>query len=199
MILLFCSILLVFVLLEQFSFKWLCLNNKSQLVMYVLSHGKRGGAFSVKFVSIILSIILLRYVQDNQRPQIYIQKCTKSFFRRGLYQHYFPPTFFFFLVRWYYFQNTVLLAGEILWFIIKKEYKKSTWRRNRWLVNKRGMCVTFCSAFGISYESWRFHTKVERWSNGLVVKALDFQSKSPVFKTTGSLQGRLSLSSFRGQ
>ena len=34
-------------------------------------------------------------------------------------------------------------------------------------------------------------------SNGLVVKALDSQSRGPVLKTTGLLQGRLSLSSFR--
>ena len=33
-------------------------------------------------------------------------------------------------------------------------------------------------------------------SNGLVVKALDSQSRGPVLKTTGLLQGRLSLSSF---
>ena len=33
---------------------------------------------------------------------------------------------------------------------------------------------------------------------GLVVKALDSQSRGPVFKTTGWLQGRLSLPSFRG-
>ena len=39
----------------------------------------------------------------------------------------------------------------------------------------------------------------KRWSNGLVVKALDSQSMGPVFKTTGWLQGRLSLSSFRGR
>ena len=37
------------------------------------------------------------------------------------------------------------------------------------------------------------------YSNGLVVKALDLQSKSPEFKTTGWLEGRLSFSSFRGQ
>ena len=36
-------------------------------------------------------------------------------------------------------------------------------------------------------------------SNGLVVKALDSQSKGPVFKTTGWFQGRLSRSSFRGR
>ena len=36
-------------------------------------------------------------------------------------------------------------------------------------------------------------------SNGLVVKALDFQTRGPVFKTTGWFQGRLSLSSFRGR
>ena len=35
--------------------------------------------------------------------------------------------------------------------------------------------------------------------NGLVVKTLDSQSRSPVFKSTGWLQGRLSLSSFRGR
>ena len=37
------------------------------------------------------------------------------------------------------------------------------------------------------------------WSNGLVVKALDSQSRGPVFKTAGWLQGRLSLSSSRGR
>ena len=36
-------------------------------------------------------------------------------------------------------------------------------------------------------------------SNGLVVKARDFQSRGPVFKTTGWLQGRLSLSFFQGR
>ena len=35
--------------------------------------------------------------------------------------------------------------------------------------------------------------------DGLVFKALDFQSRGPVFKTTGWLQGRLSLSSFFGR
>ena len=33
----------------------------------------------------------------------------------------------------------------------------------------------------------------------LVVKALDSQSRGPVFKTAVWLQGRLSLSSFRGR
>ena len=42
-------------------------------------------------------------------------------------------------------------------------------------------------------------SKCKQWSNGQVVKALDFQSRGPVFKTTGWLQGRLSLSSFRGR
>ena len=37
------------------------------------------------------------------------------------------------------------------------------------------------------------------WSSGLVVKALDSQSRDPVLNTTGWLQGRLSLSSFRGR
>ena len=36
------------------------------------------------------------------------------------------------------------------------------------------------------------------WSNVLVGKVLDSQSRGPVFKTTAWLQGRLSLSSFRG-
>ena len=36
-------------------------------------------------------------------------------------------------------------------------------------------------------------------SKGLVVKALDSQSRVPVFKTTGWLQVRLSLSSLRGR
>ena len=37
------------------------------------------------------------------------------------------------------------------------------------------------------------------WSSGLVVKALDSQSRDPVLNTTWWLQGRLSLSSFRGR
>ena len=36
------------------------------------------------------------------------------------------------------------------------------------------------------------------YRDGLVVNSLDSQSRSPVFKTTGWLQGQLSLSSFRG-
>ena len=35
--------------------------------------------------------------------------------------------------------------------------------------------------------------------SGLVVKVLDSQSRGPVFKTSGWLQGLLSLSSFRGR
>ena len=34
------------------------------------------------------------------------------------------------------------------------------------------------------------------WSNGPVVKVLDSQSRDPMFKITGWLQGQLSLSSF---
>ena len=36
-------------------------------------------------------------------------------------------------------------------------------------------------------------------SSGVVVKVLDSQSRGPVSKTTGWLQGRLSLSSFWGR
>ena len=36
-----------------------------------------------------------------------------------------------------------------------------------------------------------------KMSGGLVAKSLDSQSRGLVFKTTGWLQGRLSLSSFR--
>ena len=42
---------------------------------------------------------------------------------------------------------------------------------------------------------WQQHDS----SSSLVVKALDSQSRSPVFKITGWLQGRLSLSSFQGR
>ena len=37
------------------------------------------------------------------------------------------------------------------------------------------------------------------FADGRVVKSLDSQSRGPVFKTAGWLQGRLSLSSFRGR
>ena len=37
------------------------------------------------------------------------------------------------------------------------------------------------------------------WNNGLVVKTLDSQSRGPMFKSTGWLQGRLSLSSLVGR
>ena len=51
----------------------------------------------------------------------------------------------------------------------------------------------FCSYADLALETF------ETWSNGLVVKVLDSQSRGPVIKTTGWLQGRLSLSSFQGQ
>ena len=50
----------------------------------------------------------------------------------------------------------------------------------------------------VSYRGY-FYSWKETSFNNLVVKALDSQSKGPVFKTTGWLQGRLSLSSFRGR
>ena len=37
------------------------------------------------------------------------------------------------------------------------------------------------------------------WSNGLVVNTLDSQSRGSVFETTVWLQGRFSLSFFRGR
>ena len=37
------------------------------------------------------------------------------------------------------------------------------------------------------------------WSNGLLVKALDSQSRGHGFKTTGWLQGRPSFSSYQGR
>ena len=40
---------------------------------------------------------------------------------------------------------------------------------------------------------------VKLQSNGLVVKALDSQSRGPVFRTSGWVQGQLSLSSFQGR
>ena len=40
---------------------------------------------------------------------------------------------------------------------------------------------------------------VNNFAPGLVVKSLDSQFRCPAFKTTGWLQGRLSLSSFQGQ
>ena len=42
-----------------------------------------------------------------------------------------------------------------------------------------------------SYQLWMMYFVI-------VVKVLDSQSRGPVFKTTGWLQGRLRLSSFRG-
>ena len=50
----------------------------------------------------------------------------------------------------------------------------------------------FCYNFNYNFLGSVF------WSNGLVVKALDSQSRGPMFKTTDWLQGRLSLSSFGG-
>ena len=44
-----------------------------------------------------------------------------------------------------------------------------------------------------------FTTEWSLWSGGLVVKSLDSQFRGPMFKSTRWLQGRLSLSSFRGQ
>ena len=46
--------------------------------------------------------------------------------------------------------------------------------------------------------SYFFHLFVSKWSSGLVARALDSQSRSLVFKTTGWLQGWRSFSSFQG-
>ena len=42
-------------------------------------------------------------------------------------------------------------------------------------------------------------TGKEQWRNDIVVKALDFQYRDPVLKTTGWVQGHVSLSSFQSQ
>ena len=44
-----------------------------------------------------------------------------------------------------------------------------------------------------------FQEELALWSNGLVVKVLDSKSRGLRFKTTGLLQGWLSLSSFQGR
>ena len=44
-----------------------------------------------------------------------------------------------------------------------------------------------------------FFTTGDPGTHSLVVEVLDFQSRGPVFKTTGWLQGRLSLSAFQGR
>ena len=71
--------------------------------------------------------------------------------------------------------------------------------------------ITFFKNSKILYINYKFfkdfpyHRKktnravVHSWSNGLVVKTLDSQSRGPVLKSTGWLQGRLSFSSFRGR
>ena len=69
---------------------------------------------------------------------------------------------------------------------------------------KRIVCITpwwdFVFDLGVSSNKGKVSTPGKSgnlWSNGLVVK--DSQSMGPVFKTTGWLQGRLGLSSFRGR
>ena len=52
--------------------------------------------------------------------------------------------------------------------------------------------MDFCKVIYENIEEKNIHF------DGLVVKVLDFQSRGPVFKTTGWLQGWLSLSSFWG-
>ena len=53
--------------------------------------------------------------------------------------------------------------------------------------------VLYCSLFFYA-TFWKTRVKL----NGLVVKALDSQSRNPVFKINGWIQGQLSLSSFWG-
>ena len=66
----------------------------------------------------------------------------------------------------------------------------------------RSVEVLHCSlhTWGVvTYSSFKWSvetSKVTLWSDGLVVKSLDFQSRDLVFKTTGWLQGWLSLLSF---
>ena len=64
---------------------------------------------------------------------------------------------------------------------------KRTWRcvLDKWLLLFNFVFILGCSRYSCS--------------SGLVVKSLDSWSRGPVFKTTGWLQGWLSLSSFRGR
>ena len=58
------------------------------------------------------------------------------------------------------------------------------------------LCISgsVCNPFQVFKNSF---LRCSQWP--LVVKVLDFQSRGPVFKATGWLQGWLSLSSFRGR
>ena len=57
--------------------------------------------------------------------------------------------------------------------------------------------VLFLKHFGQSCWSYLSQIQCHDLTNGLAVKALDFQSWGPAFKTTVWLQGLLSLSSLR--
>ena len=95
-----------------------------------------------------------------------------------------------------------------LLFEVSKDFEKLV---NNRIVDHLEKCGLFCDLWYVS-RSFRLSADLltvvsDRtgraftiwWSNGLVVKVLDSQSRGPVIKTNGWLQGRLSLSSFRGQ
>ena len=72
-------------------------------------------------------------------------------------------------------------------------------------VKKTLTCTFFCSSHNRKLSKSRlirhllnFLKALNSWSNDLVVKVLDSQSRGPRFKTTGWLQDQLGLSSFWG-
>ena len=68
----------------------------------------------------------------------------------------------------------------------------------KYIVNQITKRIYWTAYYIVLFFSIQHFGKLEVNLNGLVVKVLDSQSRSLMVKTIGWLQGRLSLSSFRG-
>ena len=79
------------------------------------------------------------------------------------------------------------------------QYLKTKFFRHEIWDGKKSITITLLPDYFYSKIKCKTPYIWSLWTNGLVVKTLDSQSSGPVFKTTGWLQGRLSLSSFRSR
>ena len=85
------------------------------------------------------------------------------------------------------FQSILDWILQILHYCCRKQHKNI----ENWRIIEQNLVLSL--RFSL------FTATCASWSNGVVVKALDSQFRGPVFKTSGWLQGWLSLSSFRGR
>ena len=78
--------------------------------------------------------------------------------------------------------------------LYENENIMKTWKPIVWVIQ-----IVSCKSFNVKHRLCPIFLTSILFSKGLVIKVLDSQTRGPVFKTTGWLNGWLNLSSFRGR